>query len=70
MSHVTITVKTDSAAFRPDAEGFDPGPLDTREVARVVQDVTEQIKGGRVQGIALDYNGNTVATFAITEDES
>ncbi len=59
MSQITITIKTDNAAFWDEDENE---PC-TEEAARIVRVIAGRIEAGGTQGTARDINGNTVALF-------
>lgn len=60
---ISVTVTTDNAAFR-----HDDGTLNRDEAARVLTEAAEKIRDGADTGTVLDYNGNAVAAFHVTED--
>ena len=55
---LTVKFKTDNAAFSDDA--------DTLEVTRLLREVADEIQQGSTSGAILDYNGNKVGTYKLT----
>ena len=55
---LTVKFKTDNAAFSDDS--------DTLEVTRLLREVADKIQQGRTEGVVIDYNGNQVGTYKLT----
>jgi hypothetical protein len=64
MAYVTVTFKTDNAAFR-DEDGY----LNARVAAAAVRNAADAIKGGIRYGPIIDTNGSGVGYFEVREDE-
>jgi hypothetical protein len=61
---ITITIKTDNAAFE---EGPYEGPYyGAYEVARILQDLANRWRDGRVQPKLYDVNGNVCGRVMCT----
>lgn len=71
MSEITVTIKTDGAAFRVPETGDEDGhgaDLETAEVRRVLSAVADRIDRGEHSGYVFDINGNAAVTYVRTED--
>ena len=62
---ITITIKTDNAAFHGDDEGNPCAYIN--EVARILYELADQYENGGNPSLRLrDINGNTVGEVALT----
>ena len=59
-----VQFKTTNAAFYD----MDGESLDFSAVADVLRDVVKALENGRNRGTLRDYNGNTIGSWSIQED--
>ena len=59
---LTVKFKTDNAAFNDTISGN----ADTLEVVRLLREVADEIQQGQTDGAIMDYNGNKVGTYKLT----
>lgn len=64
MASITIDFDTDNDAFRDE-----DGTLILEAVADALQGVVRKLRDYRTDGPVMDGNGNTVGTFALTEED-
>lgn len=65
--NVTVTIRTENAAFRGDRHDETDDSLNREEVARLLRAAADKIMGGSDHGALVDYNGNGVGGFTVDE---
>lgn len=60
-----IKFKTDNAAFHDPYDGSEDDYFEAEEIARILKDVADRIRGGRRIGAIMDINGNKVGEFKL-----
>lgn len=69
---VTVTIRTENAALRgygaDDDNDNGDNPLNRDEVARLLREAADWIEQGATARPLVDYNGNIVGRFDVTED--
>lgn len=63
---LTITMDRGNAAFGNDDEDDTSTDARDNETARIVRKIADHIAAGYESGKCVDYNGNTVGTWAIS----
>lgn len=66
---VTVTIRTEGAAFRGDRTDETDDSLNRDEVARLIREAAVWIEQGATARPLVDYNGNAVGSFTVTEDQ-
>ena len=61
-----LTMETSNAAFGP-GDGDDAAYERDLEVARILKAVSDSLCRGATSGRCMDYNGNAVGTWELTE---
>jgi hypothetical protein len=64
---VTVTIRTEGAAFRGDRHDETDDTLNREEVANLLRVAAERIEAGSNGGILTDYNGNSVGRVDVDE---
>lgn len=60
---LNLEVDCGNAAFGEDAQ------TTAYEVARILRVTAEKMEAGRMSGRCVDYNGNTVGTYELVEED-
>lgn len=56
----TLEIKTGNAAFE-DAKEI--------ELVRILRKIADQVENGKLDGLAMDFNGNRVGSYGFEESE-
>ena len=67
---LTLEIDLDNAAFEQADQEVGPAKLDRLALLEALGAAAGKIGAGHDEGPILDFNGNTVGRFAITEPES
>lgn len=60
-----IKIKTSGAAFHNEFNPEYDRSCTISEIARILEKICDEMQGGRTEGKAIDYNGNTVGEWKL-----
>lgn len=66
-AHLILAIDLDNAAFHPEMDDDEDGPIDPLEIHRLLNVAAGRILLGHTDGVLVDINGNTVGQWKIVE---